>query len=145
MKNFEINQKEKSFSRGCPREALDVVPDESRSLVLRFDLLVGLGEGVRVDQVGFAVHFPASVAGVGNQASFVASLRRTPRSHDFDRLAERIGNRAAVALRRVDTTLVSRLVATEKLLLRDDVLLAAGVGHDPISLASLVHRFLRAW
>ena len=144
MKNFEINQKEKSFSRGCPRKALDVVANESRRLALRFDLLVGLGESIGVDEIRLPIALSASVACVGDEAPLVSGLERAPRSHDLDRLAERIRNRAAVALRRVDTTLVSRFVATEKLLLRDDVLLAARVRHNPISLARLVYRLFRA-
>src|SRR3989338_8674747 len=132
MKKIETNQKEKSFSRGCPREALDVLPNGSR---LALDLLVGLGESVRVDQVGFSVHFPARIAGVGDEASLVASLRRTPRSHDFNRLTERIRDCAAVSFRRVNAVLVGCFVASEELFFRNDVLLATGVGHNPISLA----------
>ncbi len=145
MKNFKINQKEKSFSRGCPREALDVVMlNESRRLALRFDLLVGLGEGVRVDEIRLPVALAACVASVGDEAPLVSGLGRTPRSHNLDRFAERIRKRAAVALRRVYTVLVGGFVAAEKLLLGDDVLLAAGVGHDPISLTGFVHSLFRA-
>ena len=107
------------------------------------DLCVRGREFIGADDVGLVVPIAARIADVDDHAILIAHLELTPLRHDLDRLAERILHGAHIALCCVDTFFGRGLIAALKLVVLDDVLLAAEIGQNPVAFGSRVLGFLQ--